>query len=148
MPIPIQPRAWLITASAAFLLAPGTSLGGDAPAAKSTAAPIAAAPAPAVRISAERLEMLRRSMMSQLAVYDAAEGAMRQPTSAEAQALTAGMTPGAERIVAIPGGGAALRRDLSNLNFLVVDLGADGKKTLRHGTADSVAAPKGGQHAH
>jgi hypothetical protein len=89
--------------------------------------------------------MLRRTLQAQLAVYDAAEGAMRQPTAAEAQALTRGMTPGAEHVVALPGGGAALRRDLSSLNFLVIDVSADGKKTMRHGSADSVA--KGGQHA-
>jgi hypothetical protein len=119
----------------------------NAQAPEAAATPKAAGPAPVVRISPERLEMLRRSMQAQLAAYDVAEGAMRQPTAAEAKSLTAGMTPGAERIVALPGGGAALRRDLSNLNFLVVDVSADGKKTMRHGSADSVNAVKGGQHA-
>lgn len=108
--------------------------------------------APTVRISAERLAAIRQAMTAQVAVYDAGENAMRQPTAAEAAALQAGAsTQAAQRIVALPGGGLALRQDMSNLNYLVVDLSKDGKAALRHGSAQSVGsgnpAAKGDKHA-
>jgi hypothetical protein len=90
-------------------------------------------PTPAV--SQERLNRIRQSLLRQIAVHDQAEGAMRQPTAAESAALAPTAVAGAERIVALPGGGAALRADPSSLSFLVVETQGDGKLAMRHDAA-------------
>lgn len=134
---------WIVAAAIAVPLLPvmaqhqGTSARAAAPTA-----------APAVRISQDKIDSIRRSVLSQIAVYDAAEQAMRRPTEAEAAALASSATESTAAPLALPGGGLALRRDLSSANFLIVDLGAEGKKSMRHGSAQSVApAAKGGQDA-
>lgn len=101
---------------------------------------------PAARISQDRIDGIRHAMLSQIAAYDAAEKSMRRPTEAEAAALSAGAFEATAKPLALPGGGLALRRDLSSLSYLIVDLGENGAKTMRHGSSKSVApAAKGGQ---
>lgn len=111
------------------------------------------AKAPAAQISPERLQAIRQQLLSQIAVYDAAENALRRPSAAEAAALApAAVTAPAPLPMALPGGGVALRVDAANLDYLIVDVGADGKKTLRHGTAASTGSKatskEGHRHAH
>ena len=134
---------WIIAAAIAVPLLPAMAQQQGANA--QAAAPKAA---PAVRISQDKIDSIRRSVLSQIAVYDAAEQAMRRPTEAEAGALASSATESTAAPIALRGGGLALRRDLSSASFLIVDLGADGKKSMRHGIAQSVApAAKGGQDA-
>jgi hypothetical protein len=105
----------------------------------------------AARYSPERLAAIRNALTSRVAVYDAAEKGMRAPTAAEAAALAPAASNAAQRYVTLRNGGLALRQDGSNVDYLIVDIAADGKKTTRHGSADSVgAAPAAqkGEHRH
>lgn len=76
--------------------------------------------------------------MSQIAVREDAEGAMRAPTAEEAAALAGSST---ETATAVPlqNGGVALRRDASQMSFAIVEIGEDGKARLTHGPASKVA---------
>jgi hypothetical protein len=126
----------LIAAAAALACGPALAQHAAAePAQSATAAQNAAA-----RFSPERLAAIRSALVSRVAVYDSAENAMRQPTAAEAAALAPKASNTAPRLVTLPSGGLALRQDASNIEYLIVDIGADGKKTMRHGSADSVGA--------
>ncbi len=105
--------------------------------------------APTTTASAERFAKMRQAMLSQVAVYDAGEGAMRAPSAAEAAALASPATTMARaaRMVALPGGGMALRADSESLSFLVVEINADGKTAIRHDASKSKApAAPGGSH--
>jgi hypothetical protein len=111
----------------------------DPPRTETKSATSAAVPAQAM--SPERLARMRRHLLSQIAVYDAGEAAMRSPTPAEAAALANTAEVGNGPVLALPSGGLAMRADAASLSFLIVDLQADGKRALRH-----EAASKGGAH--
>jgi len=104
---------------------------------------------PTPRISQERLDRIRQSLVSQIAVYDTAEQAMRAPTTEEAAALA---LPAAGTLTAFPlaGGGVALRGDVSTASLAVAVRGADGKVTIGHDPAPKSAVGatnKGDGHA-
>lgn len=127
-------RPLLVAALAAVACAP--ALAQQSAAAPAT--PAATAKDPAVRYSPERLAAIRSALTSRVAVYDAAENAMRAPTAAEAAALAPAASNAAQRFVPLRNGGLALRQDGSNIDYLIVDIAADGRKAIRHGSADSV----------
>ena len=104
----------------------------------------AARTAVAAKLSPDRTLALRRSLSAQIAVYDAAEGAMRAPTPAEIEAMALPPTTGAPATFRLRGGGIGLRTDASQISLLVVEQGADGKPVVRH--ADD--ARKEVRHAH
>ena len=68
-------------------------------------------------ISQERLNQFRQSIAAQIAVYDAAEGAMRAPSAAEAAALAHAGGPATSQAITLANGGKALRADVSQLSF-------------------------------
>jgi hypothetical protein len=96
------------------------------------------------RYSRERLEQIRNALSAQIAVRDKAEQAMRTPTAAEAAAL-ANRDSATNNVVPLASGGVALRMDPSQLTFLVVEKGEDGKLKLSHASAS--AAGKAGKGA-
>lgn len=98
----------------------------------------------ATKLSPDRILALRRSMGAQIAVYDAAEGAMRAPTPAEIEALGLPPTSGAPATFRLRGGGIGARTDASQISLLVVEKGADGKPVVRH----AGDARKEAGHAH
>jgi hypothetical protein len=129
-------RSLMVAAAAA--LAGASALAQQAP--TEAAKPATAVQSPAARYSPERLAAIRASLTSRVAVYDAADGAMRAPTAAEAAALAPAASNAAARYVPLRNGGLALRQDGSNIDYLIVDIAADGRKATRHGSADSVGA--------
>jgi hypothetical protein len=86
----------------------------------------------AAKLSPDRILALRRSLSRQIAVYDAAEGAMRAPTPAEIEALGLPPTSGAPTSFRLRVGGIGARTDASQISLLVVEQGADGKPVVRH----------------
>jgi hypothetical protein len=120
MPIPNRPRAWLYTASAAFLLAPGTSLGSDAAAVKPTAAPAA---------GAESLRMFR----------DPETGALRPATPEEMASLGAprGQAKRQPLVVKTHSGGmlSAVVGERA-MKDLIARRDASGKLIIEHGDAE------------
>jgi len=97
-----------------------------------------------VRISAERIEAIRQSLVAQIAVYDQAEGAVRAPSEQEAAALS-GPAAQANASMVLPGGGMALKTDAAQLSFAVATLGEDGSVRISH--ADGARpAQTGGRH--
>ena len=92
----------------------------------------AARTAVAAKLSPDRALALRRSLSAQIAVYDAAEGAMRAPTPAEIEAMALPPTSGAPATFSLRGGGIGLRTDASQISLLVVEQGTDGKPVVRH----------------
>lgn len=99
-----------------------------------------------VQSSPERLQALRHSLLSRIAVWDAAENAMRRPTAAELAALTANVPAGGSpQIVTLRDGTVAARADVGEISLLVVDVQPDGKTIVRHAPAAKAAAeqPKG-----
>jgi len=96
------------------------------------------------QISPEKLQALRQSMLARIAVYDAAEKAMRRPTEAEQTALSAkAPAAGGQRFVALPGGGMAVRADMADVSFLVAEIQADGKAAVRHTDTAKAASGQG-----
>jgi hypothetical protein len=100
------------------------------------------------RYPAERLNQIRESLAAQIAVFDAAEDAMRAPTPAEAAELAlTGESP--RETISLPGGGVALRSSPSDLSFVVATVSEDGAVRVAHDRA-SAGAPnrpaKGGSH--
>ncbi len=95
-------------------------------------------PAPARQYSREMLDRIRQSMTAQIAVRDAAEGAMRAPTTEEA-AVLAGSSSNTATSVTLKSGGVALRQDVSQMSFAIADLGEDGKARLSHGAGPKPA---------
>lgn len=130
----------LIASAAALATLPAWAQGTAAEA--PTAAPAAAAPqaqAPA-QYSPQRLAALRHELSSHIAVYDAAEQAMRRPTEAERAALRSKAVASPPRIVALPGGGMAARADVADASYLVVQIQPDGKAVVSHATAQRASA--------
>jgi hypothetical protein len=94
-----------------------------------------------VQISPERLQALRHSLLSRIAVWDAAENAMRRPTAAELAALTANVPAGGSpQIVTMRGGGLAARAEVGEISLLVADIQHDGRTTVRHAATAKAAA--------
>ena len=87
---------------------------------------------------------MRGALAAQIAVYDAAEGAMRDPTPAEIAAMGPPPTTGTSATFRLRGGGIGARTDASQISLLVVDRNADGTLVVRH-VAD---ARKEAAHAH
>jgi hypothetical protein len=85
------------------------------------------------RYSRQRLDALRRSITAQIAVYDAAEGGVREPTPAEAAALALPITESGTA-VQMRDGGMALRQNGSALSLLVATTGKDGGVRVAHDT--------------
>jgi len=104
----------------------------------------AARTAVAAKLSPDRALALRRSLSAQIAVYDAAEGAMRAPTPAEIEAMALPPTSGTPTTFRSRAGGIGVRTDASHISLLVAEQGADGKPVVRH--ADD--ARKEVRHAH
>lgn len=128
------------------LIAAGALCSVAVPAGSQTSAePPQARPTPPA-ISAARLQVLRQQLQTQVAVYEAAEKAMRSPTAEESKALAGNAGEAAGRVVALPGGGVAMRGDPSQASFLVVETGTDGKVVIGHGSPASarVATPPQG----
>lgn len=106
-----------------------------APSRPATAVP---APSAAARYSPEQLQRLRQSLVAQIAVRDDAEG-VRAATDQEAAAI-GGPATSATEVVALPGGGSALRTDGSQLSLAVAELAEDGRVRI------SERAPNAGAH--
>jgi hypothetical protein len=89
----------------------------------------------AVRFSPERLEALRTGVQAdaQRAVRDEAENLFREPTAEEAAALAGPRADGTGTEAALPGGGAALKADVSSLEFLKATVGKDGTVVTHDG---------------
>jgi hypothetical protein len=93
------------------------------------------------QISPERLQALRESLLSRIAVWDAAENAMRRPTAAELAVLTANVPAGgSQQIVTLRDGTVAARADVGEISLLVVDVQPDGKTIVRHAPAAKASA--------
>lgn len=120
-------RPFIITAALALPLL----FAGDPPASRKSTPPAPEAP----RYSREKLDRIRETLKAQIAVRDAAENAMRQPTPAEAAALTGPATASSSpAIVAVPGGGQALRGTQAGIEFSVAHRNADGGVSITHRT--------------
>jgi hypothetical protein len=110
-------------------------------------APHAKARPTAPRISQERLDQIRRSLVAQIAVYDQAEAAPRAPSAQEAAALTRS-APEANVSVALPGGGQALLANGTQFSFAVATRSDDGTLRITHGiSAEAPLTQTGGRHA-
>ncbi|MDX2151161.1 MAG: hypothetical protein SFV54_10535 [Bryobacteraceae bacterium] len=93
------------------------------------------------RVFQERLQQLKMAMSVQVAVRDDIEG-FRRGTGEEAAALAQGTgAPAFAGVRELPGGGQAVRADLSQLEFLVVTQAADGSRVLTHAPAAAAAKP-------
>jgi hypothetical protein len=93
------------------------------------------------QISPERLQALRQSLLPRIAVWDAAENAMRLPTAAELAALNANVPAGgSQQIVTLRGGGLAARADVAEISLLVADIQSDGRTAVRHAAPAKAAA--------
>ena len=111
------------------------------PAAPKATPPVGMDGATKVQISPERLQALRHSLLSRIAVWDAAENAMRRPTADELAVLTANVPAGgSQQIVTLRDGTVAARADVGEISLLVVDVQPDGKTTVRHAPAAKAAA--------
>ena len=117
---------------AALAAMPCLSLAAD-PARDAT--PAATTPAAMKRLPPADAARLRGALVSQIAVYDAAEGLMRAPTQAEIDAMALPPTSGTPSTFRLRIGGVGARTDASQISLLVVDQGADGKPVVRHGDA-------------
>jgi hypothetical protein len=103
--------------------------------------PVGTEGATKAQISPERLQALRQSLLSRIAVWDAAENAMRLPTAAELATLNANVPAGgSQQIVNLRGGGLAARADVAEISLLVADVQPDGKTTVRHAATAKAAA--------
>ena len=101
----------------------------------------------APKISQERLDQLRRSLVAQIAVHDQAEAAPRVPTPEEAAALTPPASL-ATVAVALPDGGRALRFDSVQISFAVATREDDGAVRITHRAGSDVSLSQaGGRHA-
>lgn len=104
---------------------------------------------PRVNAPAEVLRLKDR-LQHMLVFVDPVTGELRRPEAGEHAALTgatrARAIAAAPAVVNLPGGGAALPLNPSNLEFLVAARGTDGSISYRH-AAPSEAAGKGGRHA-
>lgn len=103
------------------------------------------------QISQDKLDRIRKALVAQIAVYDAAEGAMRTPTAEEMSVLALPSADGAQAVIALPGGGVALRADGSQASLVKAIRGEDGRITIGHeprAKAGMPAATKGDGHAH
>jgi hypothetical protein len=99
-----------------------------------------------VRPSQERLDQIRRSLTTQIAVRDA-EG-MRAPSGAEAAALSSS-TSAAFEPVPLPSGGVALQAAGAELSMIVATRSEDGAIRVTHGPTPAAASgnhAKGGSH--
>ena len=86
--------------------------------------------------------------MAQIAVRDEAEG-VRAPSAAEAAALT-GAPPDDGEVVALQGGGVALRASGAQLSMVVASRNENGTIQISHGAMPanaSVDHAEGGGHA-
>lgn len=111
------------------------------PEAPKVAQPAAAHGATQVQISPERLQALRQSLLSRIAVWDAAENAMRLPTASELAVLNANVPAGgSQQIVTLRGGGLAARADVAEISLLVADVQPDGRTAVRHAATAKAAA--------
>lgn len=110
------------------------------------AAPQKAVPARAVapHLTQDQLDGIRQRMAAQIAVWDATEGAMRAPTPAEAAAL-ADTSSGTPTVVALPGGGHALRPGGSDLSFAIATTGANSTVAITHSSSKAAGSTKGGR---
>jgi hypothetical protein len=138
-------------------------VGAQSPAAEAPSTTPAATSAAPAALTPERLQAIRQALLARIAVYDAAEQAMRRPTPAELAALNPQLpSRGASRVVTLRSGGLALRGDAAQASFLVVDLQPDGKAVIRHAespkalatripaanpSATASTATEGGRHA-
>jgi hypothetical protein len=113
-----------------------------------TATDSAVARSPHPSLAAARIQALRQQLQAQVAVYDAAENAMRAPSAEEATALAGTAGDASGRFVALGGRGVAMRADPAQASFLVVETQPDGKTVMRHQSAPSRAATatQGGAH--
>lgn len=142
-------RTLTVVALAAAAVLPASAQQAAAPP-QSGAVPTRAAAAMPATITSERLARFRQALLSQIAVHDAGEGAMRAPTAAEAAALAgppAAASGRTEQVIALPSGGVALRADASSLSFLVGETRGDGKFSMRHDAPKAKThTPQGGAH--
>ena len=102
----------------------------------------------APRYSQERLDRLRQSLVTQIAVRDDAEDAMRAPTPEEAALYTVAAGRAAE-VIGLPRGGIALRPDGSHISLAVAQRTADGSIRITDGGPagpNIVDAQKGASH--
>jgi len=110
-----------------------------------------ARPAPATtaaQYSPEQLQRLRQSLVAQIAAWDEAEG-LRAPTPREAAALALPAGSTAVEAVALPGGGVALRSDVSQMSLAVAEVADDGSVRVTERAPSGrtrVPAVKGGAH--
>ena len=89
------------------------------------------------QVSQEKIARMRRALIAQIAVRDTAEGAMRAPTPQEASIFT--LAPaGPADIVALPGGGMALRPDGSQTSLAIAHRRADGSISVTHDPGSAV----------
>jgi hypothetical protein len=107
--------------------------------------------AAAPRVSQDKLDRIRQSLVAQIAAWEQAEGAMRAPTSDEMAALAMLSSEGRDAVVPVAGGGVALRPDISHASLAIAVRGEDGKVAIGHeapskgGTGN---AKKGAAHVH
>ncbi|MEB3210934.1 MAG: hypothetical protein VKL39_06245 [Leptolyngbyaceae bacterium] len=94
--------------------------------------PAIAQPPAIPRYSPEQLARIRQSLLSQVAVYEPSEQAMRPPTPAEATQLSVPPVETQATAIVLPGGGVAIRTDLSQMSFLKAEVTEDGTIKIDH----------------
>jgi len=108
--------------------------------------PPAAGVATVPQVSQDSINRLRQAFLAQIAVYDAAERAMRSPTPTEAAALSPPQAKSTPTIVNVGSRGKAVQ-GASTTSLAIATRGPDGKVRVGHQEVDSRTPTKEADHA-